>query len=139
MLMQNVGRQKGCIIIRDEQMTNDFRPCDVIPEVCFFQMSTSPCAYVCVIDVKTKGKFPLGSSRHSSIFIQKRRVKHAGKCAYEINARKQCAGIIKFPAKMFILCSPAGQHGDHCRRGEIFFIFPLLSFAGSLYEWLLII
>ena len=58
MLMQNVGRQKGCIIIRDEQMTNDFRPCDVIPEVCFFQMSTSPCAYVCVIGVKTKGKFP---------------------------------------------------------------------------------
>ena len=58
MLMQNVGGQKWCIIIRDEQMTNDFRPCDVIPEACFFQMSTSPCAYVCVIDVKTKGKLP---------------------------------------------------------------------------------
>ena len=138
-LCKMLGSKRGGIIIRDEQMTNDFRPCDVIPEACFFQMSTSPCAYVCVIDVKTKGKFLLGSSRHSSIFIQKRRVKHAGKCAYEINARKQCAGIIKFPAKMFILCSPAGQHGDHCRRGEIFFIFPLLSFAGSLYEWLLII
>ena len=53
--------------------------------------------------------------------------------------RRGVAGIIKFPAKMFILCPPAGQHGDHCRRGEIFFIFPFLSFAGSLYEWLLII
>ena len=86
-----------------------------------------------------KRQIPLRSLRHSFIVFPSEKVKHAGKCAYEINAQKQCAGIIKFPAKMFILCSPAGQHGDHCRRGEIFFIFPLLSFAGSLYEWLLII
>ena len=52
-----VGRTR-CIIIRDEKMTNDFRSCGVIPETCFFQPSISPCAYVCVIDVKTKGKFP---------------------------------------------------------------------------------
>ena len=28
------------------------------PENCFFQMSSYPCAYVCITYKKTKGKFP---------------------------------------------------------------------------------
>ena len=138
-LCKMLGSKRGGIIIRDEQMTNEFQTMWCYPGGLFLSnVDLSMC--VCMRNwCQDKRQIPLGSSRHSSIFIQKRRVKHAGKCAYAINARKQCAGIIKFPAKMFILCSPAGQHGDHCRRGEIFFIFPLLSFAGSLYEWLLII
>lgn len=58
---------------------------------------------MCVCMRQDKRQIPLGLSRHSSIFIQSDRVKHAGKCAYEINARNQCAGesqgLSNFPPK----------------------------------------
>ena len=89
-LCKMLGSKRGGIIIRDEQMTNDFRPCDVIPEACFFQMSTSPCAYVCVIDVKTKGKFPW-DHLVTLLFLSKKK----SKACWEMCLRNKCAKTMR--------------------------------------------